>query len=63
MSSCEEITRLLSEAQERPLTLSEKVGLRFHNLLCGSCRNFEKHMGVLRLASQRFVKGEYTGKK
>jgi len=62
MHSCEEITRLLSEAQERPLSRREKMALRFHVIMCGHCRNFEKHIKVLRQAAQRFARGEFQQK-
>ena len=62
MPSCEETTRLLSEAQERELTGSEKLALRFHTLMCGHCRRFGKHMDILRQAAQRFAKGEFQHK-
>lgn len=62
MYSCHETTRLLSEAQERPLLFSEKVALKIHTLICGRCHNFEKHMGVVRQAARRFADGEFTKK-
>ena len=39
MMNCQEATRLLSEAQERKLSLGEKVELKFHTLMCKGCRN------------------------
>lgn len=55
MPSCAESTRLLSEAQERPLSGGERVALRWHLLMCGACRRFERQLDWLRLASARYV--------
>lgn len=48
MMNCDEATRLMSEAQERPLTLSEKTSLRFHTMMCTGCRRFGEQMTLLR---------------
>lgn len=55
MYSCEESTRLLSEAQERPLGHGERLALRLHLLMCGACRSFEQQLGWLRRASGHYV--------
>ena len=48
MMNCEQATRLLSEALERPLTFTEKTELRFHTLMCSGCRQFGRQMETLR---------------
>lgn len=58
MLNCRESTRLMSEAQERELGFKEKLSLKFHTLMCGSCRKFGKHMDVIRQAAKRFAGGE-----
>ncbi len=58
MLKCREATRLLSESQERALTLKEKMALRTHTMMCAGCRNFGKQMGVLRLAAREFAGGK-----
>jgi len=57
MLNCYEVTRLLSAAQDRPLSLKEQLSLRLHLLVCGGCRHFEQHMKVLRLTARGFAKG------
>ena len=42
MLNCKDISRVVSESFERPLSTGEKFGLRFHMLLCGTCRRFRK---------------------
>lgn len=61
MAGCKESTRLLSEAQERELLWKERIALRFHLLICGSCRRFGKHLDIVREAARRFAKGEHKG--
>lgn len=57
MKSCREVTRLLSEAQERPLHFGERAGLRFHLMMCGACRNFSRHMTSLRGIARAYAAG------
>ena len=47
MKNCEEITRLASDAQERPLQISEKLQMHTHLLMCPACRTFYKNTDVL----------------
>ena len=42
MLSCEEISKLISELFERPLSLRERFSLRMHVTLCGTCRMFRR---------------------
>jgi hypothetical protein len=46
--SCRDSARLLSEGFERPLSRTERAGLRIHLLLCRRCRRFRKILRVLR---------------
>ncbi|BBP05416.1 hypothetical protein TPL01_31160 [Sulfuriferula plumbiphila] len=57
MLNCQEVTRLVSESQERSLTLREKMSLRTHVMMCSGCRNYEKNMMSLRLTARAFAKG------
>ncbi|MES2408315.1 MAG: zf-HC2 domain-containing protein [Pseudomonadota bacterium] len=63
MLNCQEITRLVSEAQDRPLSLGEKLSLRTHLLMCSGCRNYEKNIASLRIASRAFTQGVHEQKK
>lgn len=57
MLNCREVTRLLSESQERTLGVSERVSLKMHLLLCAGCRNFGQQMGSLRQIARAYVQG------
>jgi len=50
MLTCKDASRLLSEGQERPLSLGERLGLRLHLWMCVSCRRFEQQLALMRRA-------------
>ena len=56
--NCHSVTRLLSEAQERKLTLQEKIPLKMHLVMCSACTNFGHQMHLLRTMSRAYAKGE-----
>jgi hypothetical protein len=55
MLTCKEVTHLLSEGQDRNLTIGERARLEMHLLICGGCSNFRKQMDFLRTACRRYV--------
>ena len=50
--ACKEATRLQSEALDRRLSGSEKLGLRLHLLLCKWCRRYGEQLKFLRSAAR-----------
>lgn len=48
MRNCEEMTRLISESQDRPLSFAEKVEMSFHTMMCSGCRAFKSNTSKLR---------------
>lgn len=54
MLTCKEASVLLSQAQERPLGLRERLGLQLHLLLCDGCANFRRQLAFLRAAIRRY---------
>ena len=52
--SCKEASRLLSEAQDRPLGWLERTKLRAHLALCDLCSRFSAQLAVMREAMQRY---------
>jgi hypothetical protein len=56
MLNCLEATQLLSEAQDRPLTLKERVSLRIHLAMCTGCHNCKLQMSALRRIVKAYEK-------
>ncbi|MDZ4783284.1 MAG: zf-HC2 domain-containing protein [Planctomycetia bacterium] len=55
MLSCKQATQLISEALDRKLSLGQRVGLRFHVMMCSACRAYRRQLVVLNdLFSQYF---------
>ena len=54
MLSCKEVTRLLSQAQDRPLALGERVKLRLHLVVCKAFMRFERQLAFMRTALSRY---------
>lgn len=57
MMNCQQATRLLSDAQERQLSLKERTALKIHTMMCAGCHNFGKQMGTLRELTHDYAKG------
>lgn len=57
MLSCKQATELMSQEQDRPLRLGERIGLSLHAWICSSCANYRRQMDVLRSACRRFGGG------
>ena len=64
MMSCKDVTHLLSDAQDRPLTLGERLPLGMHLMICKGCANFRKQLDFLRTACRQHpAAGAPTGKR
>lgn len=60
MMNCREATRLLSDAQERALSLTERAALQMHVMLCSGCSHFKQQMDSLRTMMRAYAKGEHA---
>jgi hypothetical protein len=52
LPTCRTASRLQSEALERKLSFSKRVGLALHLLVCKWCRRYGKQIRFLRAAAQ-----------
>jgi len=52
--NCREVTELVLLAQEKPLSLGERVAVRMHLLICKACPRFLKQVQLMRQASERW---------
>jgi len=57
MMNCQNATQLISASQERPLSLSEKMGLKIHLLMCSGCKNFSLQVPFLSQVMKAYAKG------
>ena len=53
MLTCKDTSRLISEGQERQLSLKERISLRLHVWMCNNCRRFEQQIVAMRKIIQR----------
>lgn len=53
MKSCKQMTHLLSEKLDRPLSAAERMALRFHLMMCSGCRNFNRNMQFMHQLCER----------
>lgn len=58
MMNCKQTTRLLSDAQERELTLKERIAVKLHISMCSGCRNFGSQMPSLRQIARAYAKSD-----
>jgi heterodisulfide reductase subunit B len=52
--NCREVTRLVSESQERKLSVVEKMSLNLHLMMCDGCKNFSLQVPFLRKAMKAY---------
>ena len=53
MLTCKDASALLSQAQDRPLGLRERLVLKLHLLLCHGCTHFGRQLKLIRATVQR----------
>ncbi|MCG8323911.1 MAG: zf-HC2 domain-containing protein [Thiotrichales bacterium] len=53
---CSEITRLVSESEERKLSFVERMAVRLHLFICGPCEHYKNHLSLLKKICEQ-VKG------
>ena len=58
MSSCKEVSRLISESLERKLPIQKRITIRIHLLYCEFCSAYKKQMLLLREATNRLGNNE-----
>lgn len=48
MFNCREVSQLVSEAMDRELSLTKKMGVRFHLMMCRYCARFGDQLTRIR---------------
>ena len=52
--NCRQAARLISDAQDRPLSIRDRLKLRLHLHWCVACTRYQKQVGFLRKALHRY---------
>jgi Putative zinc-finger len=51
---CKDVSRLISDGQDRELPQAERANLRLHFVICETCRNVDEQMQFIRRAMKNF---------
>lgn len=54
MVNCKQAAQMMSQSQDRKLSLKERIHLKFHLLMCSGCKNYNKQMGFIRKTMEQF---------
>jgi hypothetical protein len=57
MPSCERVSQLVSQSNDRPLGLRERIAISFHVAMCRYCSRFMKQLRFMRTAIERDKSG------
>jgi hypothetical protein len=52
--NCKEAARLMSDAQDRPLPISDRIRLRLHLYWCVACTRYRQQLAFMRKALRRY---------
>jgi predicted anti-sigma-YlaC factor YlaD len=52
MKTCKEITKLVSQGQDRELILREKMAMQLHFVMCSACRRYARQIAFIGQACQ-----------
>jgi Putative zinc-finger len=55
MLNCKEASRLISQRQDRALTVGERLSLRTHFAICAACVRVSEQVDFLRKALARYA--------
>jgi hypothetical protein len=58
MLNCRQVTRLVSQSMDAPLSWHQRLAVRFHMLYCVWCRRYVLQLRFLRNAAQRLGQQE-----
>jgi predicted anti-sigma-YlaC factor YlaD len=56
--TCKEVSRLISDGQDKDLPPNERARVRLHFVICETCRDVNEQMGFLRRAMARLGRDE-----
>lgn len=53
MLTCKQVSQLVSQSLDRPLSWSERLQLRLHLFMCNACRHFKQELNQLLIAIEQ----------
>ena len=60
MLTCQKASEICSAELDRPLTWSERAGLKVHLMMCSGCSNFRAHVNLMRRAMSAYMEHRPT---
>jgi hypothetical protein len=60
--NCQQVSRLVSKSMDRKLPLIQKMGIRFHLMMCRLCSNYRRQLIFMRRLLQISRQHEDTSK-
>lgn len=63
MLNCHDATRLMSESQERKLSIGESMSLKLHLMMCCGCQNCKDQLDALRVMMRTYAKSKNEQEK
>lgn len=63
MLNCHDATRLMSESQERKLSIGERMSLKLHLMMCCGCQNCKDQLDTLRVMMRTYAKNKNEQEK
>lgn len=58
MLNCREATFLMSQRQERDLSITERMKVRLHATMCRGCSNFGRQLPDLGMAAKAYARAK-----
>lgn len=61
MPTCSDVSRLVSESHDRPMSWMERARMRLHLAMCRYCLRFQRQLDVLHTAIEKDKRGDTPG--
>ncbi|MBW2369067.1 MAG: hypothetical protein JRH15_14405, partial [Deltaproteobacteria bacterium] len=58
MFECQEVSKLVSEAMDKKLSVTRRLGIRFHLMMCKLCSRYARQIQLIRTAARCMAKVE-----
>jgi hypothetical protein len=63
MFTRKEVTRLVPDSMDRPLSLGQRIGMRLHLMICKLCSRYEQQLYLIRNTLKFYALGEEDPRK